>query len=64
MEGGDGMAHLTGCYSAEVIQVIKTETAIGNGTREAPCRILTQYWDFDGNLLASVDPVASGLVSE
>lgn len=42
--------------SAQVIQVIKTESMRGEGTQEDLCRIVTQYWDFDGNLLAENDP--------
>ena len=42
---------------AEVIQVIKTTLEIrGAGSDDSPLRIITQYWDFDGNLLAEVDP--------
>ncbi len=45
-----------GTDSAKVIQVIKTESARGKGTPEDLSRIVTQYWDFDGNLLAENDP--------
>lgn len=46
---------------AQVIQVIKTESLRGEGTKEDSCRIVTQYWDFDGNLLAESDPcIAEG----
>lgn len=46
----DGMA------SARVIQVIETVSRVGSGTREDPVRLITQYWDFDGNRLACNDP--------
>lgn len=49
------MARARGTDSAQVIQVIKTESLRGEGTKEDPCRIVTQYWDFDGNLLAESD---------
>lgn len=42
-----------GTDSARVIQVIETRSLIGCGTPDDPARIATQYWDFDGNLLAS-----------
>ena len=29
----------------------------GDGTPESPCRIITQYWDKDGTMLAEVDPL-------
>lgn len=45
-----------GTDSAKVIQVIKTESARGKGTPGDLSRIVTQYWDFDGVLLAENDP--------
>lgn len=50
------MVRPRGTDSAQVIQVIKTESMRGEGTQEDLCRIVTQYWDFDGNLLAEHDP--------
>ena len=50
------MVRPRGTDSAQVIQVIKTESMRGVGTDEDLCRIVTQYWDFDGNLLAENDP--------
>lgn len=44
-----------GTDEAKVINVIVTKSAIGNGTKENPARILYQYWDFNGNLLAMKD---------
>lgn len=44
-----------GTDKAEVIQVIRTESIIGRGIQEDPVRIIYQYWDFEGNLLASND---------
>lgn len=45
-----------GTDSARVVQVIETKSARGSGTdSENMCRIVTQYWDFEGNLLAEND---------
>lgn len=45
-----------GTDSAKVIQVIQTETLRGSGSEDDTCRIVRQYWDFDGNRLAESDP--------
>lgn len=44
-----------GTDAAKVIPVIETKALRGIGTEENPCRIVTQYWDFKGNLLAEND---------
>lgn len=41
---------------ARVMQIIETKSLRGEGTNEDVCRIVTQYWDFEGNLLAEKDP--------
>lgn len=41
-----------GTDSAEVIQVIRTESLLGAGTMEDPSRYLIQYWSLEGKLLA------------
>ena len=42
--------------NARVMQVIVTElTSRGDGVDD-PIRVITQYWSFDGKLLAEVDP--------
>lgn len=46
-----------GTDSARVIQVIETRSLAGIGTREDVCREVIQYWDFEGHLLASFDPL-------
>ena len=46
---------IRGTDKAEIIQVIKTTSAIGAGTKEDPARYIYQYWDMKGNLLASHD---------
>lgn len=41
----------------EIIKLIRTTIKrAGKGTDENPVRIITQYWDFDGNLLFEYDP--------
>lgn len=46
---------------ARVIQVIETTLERrGDGkSMSSPIRIVTQYWSFDGELLAEVDPCAN-----
>lgn len=44
-----------GTDSARVIEVIETTALRGSGTMNDPCEIVTQYWDFEGNLLAEGD---------
>jgi hypothetical protein len=42
---------------ARAVQVIETTIARrGKGVDGDPVRIITQYWSFDGQLLAEVDP--------
>ena len=47
-----------GTDSARVISVIETQALRGTGIEEDKCGIVTQYWDFDGKLLAENDPCA------
>lgn len=44
------------CRSASIVQVIKTVAVFGKGAGGDPIREVTQYWDMDGTLLATVDP--------
>lgn len=44
-----------GTDKAEVMKVIKTTSLLGRGTEKDPARYIYQYWDFEGNLLASHD---------
>lgn len=37
---------------AEVVQVIRTETTEGKGTKESPICRMTRYWTLDGKLLS------------
>lgn len=50
------MGRARGTDSARVVQVIETKALRGAGTEEDMCRPVTQYWDFEGNLLAEMDP--------
>ena len=43
--------------SAKVIQVIETKSTRGKGTDADPVREVTQYWDFEGNLIATKNDV-------
>lgn len=42
-----------GADEACVIQVIRTKSLVGAGTPEDISKIVIQYWDFEGNLLAT-----------
>ena len=53
-----------GTDKAKVISVIETQSLRGAGTEDDPCRIVTQYWDFDGDLLAENDPVTEAAGEE
>lgn len=57
-KGGNKVKGPRGTDSARVVSVIETRALRGNGTEEDKCRIVTQYWDFEGNLLAENDPCA------
>lgn len=49
------------CYtprSVEVIQVIRVCATRGEGIEGDPIRGVTQFWSFDGELLAENDPFA------
>lgn len=43
--------------SVNVISVIEIVTAVGEGTEDAPNRLLTTYWSMDGKFLAYMDPI-------
>jgi len=45
--------------TARVIQVIETTSTIGEGIPENIMRTITEYWDLEGNLLATHDPVVN-----
>lgn len=62
--GKETMARARGTDSAKVIEVIMTESLRGEGTPEDLGRIVTQYWDFDGNLLAENDPCITESVTQ
>ncbi|WP_069997776.1 carboxypeptidase [Cellulosilyticum sp. I15G10I2] len=45
-----------GTDSVRVLQVIETRSCRGKGIEEDPYRVVIQYWDFEGNMLAEKDP--------
>lgn len=53
-----------GTDRAEVINVIRTESIIGRGIPEDPVRLIYQYWDFKGNLLAKSDTLITDDLQE
>ena len=55
MEGRENVNRPNGVKGAIVIQVIETKAMRGLGTEKDPARVVTQYWDFDGNFLAEMD---------
>ena len=45
----------------EIVTLIKTVlTKKGNG-KDDPIRLVTQYWDLEGNLIFEIDPVIKSL---
>ena len=50
-----------GTDKAKVVKVIRTQSLIGRGTPEDPVRIIYQYWDFKGKLLASHDTLEESI---
>lgn len=52
-----------GTESARVIRVIETKSLRGRGTKSDTSRLVTQYWDFQGHLLAENDPEAETIVT-
>lgn len=55
MEDKKSATYPRGTDSARVIKVIETQAARGSGVPGDLSRIVTQYWDFKGNLLAEND---------
>lgn len=55
------MVRPEGTKSAKVIRVIETKAERGLGTEKDPVRVVTQYWDFEGNFLAEMDADAQYL---
>jgi hypothetical protein len=43
---------LTGVNEARVVQVIEIKSLAGNGDSESPMHEVTEYYSFDGELLA------------
>lgn len=61
MEEERKTARPRGTDSARVIRVIETKSLRGIGAPNDLSRIVIQYWDFDGNLLAEKDSVNQSL---
>ena len=55
---GESVNRPNGVKGAKVIQVIETTAMRGFGTEKDPARVITQYWDLDGNFLAEMYPDA------
>lgn len=53
-----------GTDKAKVLKVIRTESIIGRGTKEDPVRLIYQYWDFKGRLLAQNDTLITSDLQE
>ena len=51
------IARPRGTDEAEVIQVIHTKALVGTGEEGDMVRYLHQYWSFNGELLATYDPL-------
>ena len=52
----DGMVRADSPKSVRVISVIEVKANRGLGIEKDPVRVVTQYWDMKGNLLAERDP--------
>ena len=63
-ERREHMGRARGTDSARVVQVIETKALRGAGTEEDMCRVVTQYCDFEGNLLAESDECKKGVTDE
>ncbi len=44
-----------GTDSARLVTLIETKAIQGYGTADDPVRLKTQFWDFNGNLVAEID---------
>lgn len=51
-----------GTDKAKVMKVIRTESIIGKGIPEDPVRVIYQYWDFKGRLLAKYDTLNENII--
>lgn len=56
MKRGEKMVRANGPESVRVISVIEVKANRGLGIEKDPVRVVTQYWDMKGNLLAERDP--------
>lgn len=44
-----------GLQTAQVVQVIRTESVIGTGEENDPCRRVVEYFTFKGKKIGTVD---------
>lgn len=49
-----------GTDGVKIMRVIRTESLRGEGTEKDPARLVYQYWDFKGKLLAENDTYITG----
>ena len=45
--------------SVKPILLLKVEEQRGNATENNPLRVVTQFWDFNNNLVFEKDPIES-----
>ena len=45
---------LSNVDEARVIRVIEIKSLVGDGTKDDPCRLITEYFSLDGERLARV----------
>lgn len=44
-----------GTDHARIVPLIVTKSIVGSGGEGDPCREVTQYWELDGTLVATLD---------
>lgn len=44
-----------GADIALIVEVIMTQSLMGEGTKSDPCHLVTQYWRKNGELIATID---------
>ena len=43
--------------NVKIVPMVTVEAKVGDGTENNPVRIVTQYWNTDGEMVAEKDPV-------
>lgn len=46
-----------GIEKVEIVEVIRTTTVVGNGTKVHPIKTVVQYWNKNGRLISEEDQV-------